>query len=491
MPTGSQPCSIVVFPFIKTTHPIRIGAFLFRSTKDTTDLSSEDAESVGEIADMLFLQNDFLVQSASYTTTPFIDLDHPESRLDELEDLQAVVSYCYASPHPHSGTPFLSYENASMAIFSPTKVPSFMVYPEDHATEVQPSSLFPKPTPDFIPGYRGLYNFRHPLWVIAGARLYPPVPHIGMNRSQDLAADFGQFIHDSLHYPLLLALIEKPKSAAAKRTLDAIRWFNAANSLHIDDETAILHLSVAFESLLALPRDAKTNRLIDAVSLLLGRVPRLDEWATQFYDARSDIVHAGTTSKLSFHTEKKGVVSNSLLSYGRQIFQLCTGTLLFGMTLAEKSGLEEKFIPNQERFEKICTMLGNETLAAIDKLHGIEESTWALDRHLFVPESFPDPLLMLGSARLAARALLSCDPHLDPILTQHLEALITAVRSDDHYEQLDALRQLHDIRAQADISNNRARAIVFQLVHVIWTYTFRIYFWTKQTREEAAKNHDC
>jgi hypothetical protein len=52
-------------------------------------------------------------------------------------------------------------------------------------------------------------------------------------------------------------------------------------------------LAVAFETLLRLPEFSKTDRLVDAISLLLGRTERLDEWAEQFYAARSQVVHEG------------------------------------------------------------------------------------------------------------------------------------------------------------------------------------------------------
>lgn len=62
----------------------------------------------------------------------------------------------------------------------------------------------------------------------------------------------------------------------AERVLTALDWYNRANSMADDDNAAILELAVAFESLLALPSNFKKDRFKDAISLLLGRVPRLD-----------------------------------------------------------------------------------------------------------------------------------------------------------------------------------------------------------------------
>jgi hypothetical protein len=48
--------SFAVFPFLKTSEPIGLGSFAFRSTEDTTGLSDDDSAHLKEIAGMLFLQ---------------------------------------------------------------------------------------------------------------------------------------------------------------------------------------------------------------------------------------------------------------------------------------------------------------------------------------------------------------------------------------------------------------------------------------------------
>ena len=109
-----------------------------------------------------------------------------------------------------------------------------------------------------VPGYHGLYNFRHHFWVTAGSRLYPPVPDIALNISQDLAADIGQFIHQSLTYQFLPSLLAGT-DAITSRVLTAIQWFNRATELGGGEQTSILHLAVAFEALMGLPEDHKTE----------------------------------------------------------------------------------------------------------------------------------------------------------------------------------------------------------------------------------------
>jgi hypothetical protein len=297
--------AIAVFPFLKTRDPITLGNFTFRSTDDTTGLDAEDAAHVREIADVLYLQDDLRIRSATYAMLPALDLDKTESAVTELERIQAIVAFCYSHPHPTFGKPFFAFEQASLAIFSPEPVSIFMVRPEHHVTAAGREAELKQDEWHRVAGYYGRYNFRNPLWVVKNSRLYPPVPHIVLNQSQDLTYDLSRCF-ESIRYHLLPTLLREGNGATAERVLKAIGWFNRANTLHGDDHSAILDLSVAFETLLALPTDAKTDRFKDAVSLLLGRVERLDTWAEQFYDARSDVAHEGETRRPHFaHKSKK------------------------------------------------------------------------------------------------------------------------------------------------------------------------------------------
>src|ERR1700733_10267041 len=111
--------SIAIFPFLKTSVPVTIGRLTFRSTEDTSSLNANQARSVAEVAEMLFLQNDLRVKSASYCIIPFIELDGPGVALEKLKRLRTVVGYCYAIPPQIFGHPHLHYEDASLVIFSP------------------------------------------------------------------------------------------------------------------------------------------------------------------------------------------------------------------------------------------------------------------------------------------------------------------------------------------------------------------------------------
>jgi len=101
-------------------------------------------------------------------------------------------------------------------------------------------------------------------------------------------------------YRLFRAFLRKPATQTSSRVFTAVKWFNSACSEANDKATAMVNLAIAFEALLSLPIDKKTDRFIDALGLLLGRTPRLDIWAHQFYNVRSKIVHEGYAQKYDF-----------------------------------------------------------------------------------------------------------------------------------------------------------------------------------------------
>ena len=204
---------------------------MFRSTDDTFDLGKEDAANVREIADMLFLKDDLRIRSACYAMLPPIDLDKDHPAVLELQRIQAIIAYCYSAPRHTFGDIFFHFEHASLAIFSPQSVTTFLVRPDHH---VSPAGELPALEADeqhWVRGYEGRYNFRNPFWVVKGSRLYPPVPHIFMNDSQSLASDLGRAFAEAPQHHLLPMLIEEHTSDNIRRAMTAIQWYNRAGKL--------------------------------------------------------------------------------------------------------------------------------------------------------------------------------------------------------------------------------------------------------------------
>jgi len=481
-----------VFPFLKTTDAIRLGAFTFRSTDDTSDLEREDAKHVHEIADMLFLKDDLRVRSASYATLPPLVLDKTDTGVRELERIQAIVAYCYSGPRHAFGDIFFHSEHASLAIFSPQPVATSLVRPDRHVVPAGDLTPFEADEWHRVPGYEGLYNFRNSFWVAKGSRLYPTVPDISLNDSQDLAWDLDRVFREEPQHHLLPTLIQDPLSENAKRAMTAIRWYNRANSLLADDSESILSLAVAFEALLGLPRDAKTERFIDAVSLLLGRVPRLDSWAVQFYAARSDVAHEGTTERLRLmptvqKSSETGPKYQSLVSYGRQIFQLCVGSVLFGSHIARRSELPDKLMTNQERFELICKIMNDTSISPTGRFTSIDGIVATVGDYRFIAETGLSIGTMLGALQVAAKNLLECSPLLDPAFKAQVSDLAVSKRSKDDYEILAALEAWHKVMPKGPLEPRSPEGIMRRLTEIVWEYSLMRYFGMKKEREGKSR----
>jgi hypothetical protein len=480
--------AIAVFPFLKTTEPIQLGSFLFRSTDDTSDLENGDASNVRELADMLFLKDDLRIRSACYAMLPQLGLDELDAGVaPELERIQAIIAYCYSAPRHTFGDIFFHFEHASLAIFSPQPVSTFVVRPDHHVT---PAGNLPSLEADEwhrVAGYEGRYNFRNAFWVVRGSRLYPPIPDIALNDSQDLAWDLGTAFSEAPHHHLLPTLIQEPLSENARRAVTAIRWYNRANSYLADESEAILSLAVGFEALLGLPRDHKTERFIDAICLLLGRVPRLNLWPVQFYNARSDVAHEGRTGRLRLMPtvktrREKGPEYQSLISYGRLIFQLCVGSVLFGAHLAQRSALHDKLTTNQERLELICKTLDDKSLVPVDRFTAIDDIVATVHQYRYVSETGLRIETMLSALQAAAKNLLECDTSLDPALKARLSDLIAAKKSKDGYEILVALEAWHNVLQEGPLEANSPEGIMRRVTEIVWDYTFMHYFWMKENR---------
>jgi hypothetical protein len=482
--------AIAVFPFLKTTDAIQLGSFKFRSTDDTSDLTEEEAAHVREIADMLFLKDDLRIRSASYAMLPTLDLDKAEPSVIELEGIQAIVGYCYSAPRHTFGDVFFHFEHASLAIFSPEPVTTFLVRPDHHVMPTGEAAPLDADEWHRVHGYQGRYNFRQPFWVAKGSRLYPPVPHISLNDGQNLAWDLAQAFREGPQHHLLPTLIQKPMTEISERVLTAIGWYNRANADATEDSVALLSLAVGFETLLGLPRDAKTERFVDAVSLLLGRVARLSLWAEQFYEARSDVAHEGRTQRLRLRplmqkNPAESPVYQSLLAYGRQIFQLCVGSVLFGAHLAQRAGLQDKLITNQERFQLLCKTMHDKTFAPVERFAAIDDVVATIDEFRYVGETGLLIETMMGAMQAAARNLLLCTTSLGPDVNQKLSDLAEAKRSKDWYEALDALMAWHEVMPKGSLEPQSPEGIMRRLTGVVWHYTFMHYFWMKEQRNKG------
>ena len=483
---------IAVFPFLKTSGPVTIGHHIFRTTHDIQTLPSGHAEDVRRVSRMLYLQDDLRIDSATYCIVRNLNLDQSQS-VQDLRNIQALVAYVYAFPRHEFGDLFLSAEHSSMAIFSPSRFFPALARPEHNviATEDRPNLI--ADDRGEVLGYRGLYNFRHHFWVAERSRLYGPKPNMVLNIAQDLATDLDRASCARPDYGLLRRLLAGPVNDAYIRVFTAVQSFNAANDAANEEPAAIVYLSVAFEALLRVPSDHKSDRLIDAISMLLGRIPRLDIWARQFYDVRSRILHEGTADQLRFVATDSpqahgGLVYQSLLSYGRRVFQLCLGAILVGIDLAEGANLAEQLVTNEERFEKICKILGESGVDPSESLRLIGPIVQAASQYRYVGEPGLRIEPMIGAASLTSKALLQTSPKMTPQAVQALEQLAAAQRTSDHIPQLTALKNVDTQLKQSSFGGDQpAETAGVDLLHLVWQYVGLHYEWIVRKSPDEIK----
>ncbi|MGE0743280.1 MAG: hypothetical protein AB7O98_18240 [Hyphomonadaceae bacterium] len=431
---------------------------------------------------MLFAKDDLRVNSASYAVVPWIKPSEPGPELECLIQLRAVVAYLYSQPHDVFDNIFLTPEDCSLIVVSPDRVSEFLVRPHHHTTPV--GSQRERPPADQhhnLEGYAGYFNLSQPFWLEAGSRIYPPVPHITLNISQDLASDIRAFGSAESSVGLVLDLLQEPEDQTLTHIFTALHWYNFANEQAAGPDRALLNLAIAFEALLMLPRDAKTDRFVDAVSLLLGRTDRIDVWARQFYDARSRVAHEGRGRELHYYHEARGGKVGArdgraapLMFYGRQIFRMCVATLMTGSVLARRGDLRQKLTAHTERLTAICSGMRG-TGSARERLAAIAEHVAALRRYVFLASGQFQIPEMLGAARTVAAAIIE----LGESFAAEADALVAECaapkngRSD--LEQLQTIRSLHDALQKLNKGAfSEEMWLLDDLVYFIWMNTIFI-----------------
>ena len=168
---NSRGRAIALFPYLKTSGRFTFGDFEFRSTDDLDGVDEDDRSHIRDVCDMLFLQDDLIVESATYCLLSEVDLDENEALLSALQNVQTIIAYFYGSPSPAFFAPFLTPEHASMVILSPEPVSVFALHPDQHVRSLSSCEPLVPDDRQEVPGYYGRYNFRHALWVVKQSRI--------------------------------------------------------------------------------------------------------------------------------------------------------------------------------------------------------------------------------------------------------------------------------------------------------------------------------
>ena len=124
--TREELFSIVVFPYLKTSGPVRFGPYEFRSTEDLEGLGKAEMTAVTEVTAMLYTQNNMRVRSASYAVIPQIHVSGVFQIPEMLKRMHTLVAYLYGTPNDQFGDPFLGYECATLLVLTPEPSEPFL-----------------------------------------------------------------------------------------------------------------------------------------------------------------------------------------------------------------------------------------------------------------------------------------------------------------------------------------------------------------------------
>lgn len=489
------------FPYLKTSGSVAYRELTIQSSDDSDELPSDAIQHLETLRTMFFLRDHLRIRKMSYAFHASGEGFSASEFTRQLIEFQSLVRFVYSAPHPTFGDPFLRYEHASLYILQPKAVSKHLLV-SDHNVEILPEAQSLEFDPgNETDGYEGRLNDESYFWATRGSRIFPPTARLWLNISQDLSVDFNYRLSPSrLYAPVVEYFKTRDRTDnLGERILTALTWYNRSIRLDIDESVALVSLAIAFESLLNLePGKRVTARFKEAVGLLVGDVPRLDSWLTQFYEARSQIVHEGRSTRLVFVASDEPRKSSgrpeleyrSLVSYGRRVFQTCVATVLTGAQVAERLRLASLLVTNRQRLERICQVLSNEDEASSDRIVAASHDVRDIATYRFVAEKGLEVEQLIGTAKLMVQQYLDSAPDESPELMGRMKEFAT-VDSSDHYEALSLLKEVQDGLESDGLapssSRTDLRSVVVSLLDSVWHYTFMYYFHLERLQEEAGE----
>jgi len=487
------------FPYLKTSGLVHYRGLTIKGSDDSADLPSDAIRHLETLRAMFFMRDHLRIKKMSYVFHASSDEFTSSEFTQQLLEFQALVRFIYSTPHRTFGDPLLRYEHATLYLLQPKDVSKYRLV-SDHNVEILPEAQSLEfDSRSETEGYEGRLNNESYFWVTRGSRIFPPAVRLWLNISQDLSVDFNYHLSRSRLYGPIVEYFatRETNDKLGERILTALTWYNRSIGIDIDESVALVNLAIAFESLLDLEAGGKvTARFKEAVGLLVGDVPRLDSWLKQFYEARSQIVHEGRSASLMFvatDEPKKPYKSpeleyRSLVSYGRQVFQVCVATILTGAQIAERLKLASLLVTNQQRLERICQMLSKRDEAPTDRIVAASQDVRDIETYRFVAEKGLKVEQLIGAAKLMVQQYLDSAPDESSELIGRMKEF-AAVDSNDHYGALSLLKEVRDDIESGGIARPSSpidlRSIVASLIDSVWHYTFMYYFQLERLQKEG------
>ncbi len=475
---------IAVFPYLKTTDSLKYKDLEIHSSQNISDLDADISSYVDDLRSMFFLRDGVRIKNFSIVTCITKNkITNPIDFIDKLNEFQSLLSYIYSIPHHTSGEPFLNFEHSTYYLFRPVKFSAEFIYSGHNVEILSNNEKLNTDEATDIQGYEGRINGKSYFWIAKNEKIFPTSARIWLNISQDISNDF--FKASDLFYSIVSFFSSRNKNdELAQRILTAITWYNRTIQMDIEEEIALINLSIAFESLLNLDRSGNIkSRFKETVNTLLGGLPRLDSWSTQFYEARSQIVHEGKSKRLAFNPTDNGdnIFYRPLVTTGRQIFQACVATIITGSKLSEKMGLSSHFVTNKQRLENICKTVrkfnGNHSELFLE----IRKDVIEISKYRFIPENDLKYDLLLSTTLLVLEKFKLHTVEDDPILSDDLQK-ISKINSNNHYEALEIIssmvKKVKELPHNTEITNELW--VVKSLIESVWGYSYMYYFQLKK-----------
>lgn len=182
----------------------------------------------------------------------------------------------------------------------------------------------------------------------------------------------------------------------------------------------------------------------------------------------------------------EGQLYQPLFSYGAQIFRLCLATLLVGLDLAGRVGLERRFVTNQERYTTLCETLDDASLPPGERLAMAAETARVIDEMQFVGETGLKLETMIGAVRRASKLALESDTPMEPELRQAMSEVVNSERTKDHFDELGAILALDEVLPNA-VQPEEPLDLIRKLARCVAGSTFMHYYWLKRSREDSGR----
>ncbi|MBZ0274592.1 MAG: hypothetical protein K8I60_00520 [Anaerolineae bacterium] len=291
--------------------------------------------------------------------------------------------------------------------------------------------------------------------IIEDCRIYPSSRSIFDRRGDGLARILEALERKTLKSNVhsLFNLDGVPHSQT-DRIFDALEWFNRSCYSEITTDVSLIYLAIAYETLLFPPRKAgfddrnpKSINLYNSIRLVVGDLPRLEQWVEQFYNARSRIMHEGKSSKIRLVIQDKNTQSpptvneyGSLIHYGWLIFRICLNSVLTGLSNASAIDLQARFFSNKDRLEQIWKVL-DQTTDPFDVITLITDDIRVLSNiEMRDNQSFKVELLLTIARLLAHRLMSLVDETEEQIALQKILVPRYHIQFDDEIEIVEYAR---------------------------------------------------